>query len=74
MSLESRILSVVQAIGADIKTLFGKTLPSMTGHAGKVLTTDGEASVWVAPSTSIDGGNSSTVFGPEDRVIDCGGA
>ncbi len=74
MSLESRIVSVIQAIGADIKVLLASAIPSMTGNAGKVLMTDGNNPIWSSPDNYIDGGSAAIVYGSEDPLINCGGA
>jgi hypothetical protein len=58
MSLESRIVAVVQAIGADIKALLGRSLPA-GGGTGQVLTktsaTDYAVS-WTTPASGGGGG------------------
>lgn len=55
MSLESRIVSLAQAIGGDIKSLFGRALPA-GGAAGQVLTKSSAAdydAAWQTASASV---------------------
>lgn len=64
MTLETRLLALVQAIGADVKALFGRTVPP-GGSTGQVLTKTSAAdyaTVWQTPSGGSGGGVSQTEF------------
>lgn len=53
MSLETRIVALAQAIGADIKALLGRALPA-GGSTGQVLTKTSAtdyAAAWQTPSS-----------------------
>lgn len=80
MSLESRIVQVIQAIGADVKALFGSKqdtlVPGVTLKTinGTSLLGAGDLSVsGQASSRNVDGGGASTVFLPS-QSINGGGA
>jgi len=64
MSLESRMVSVIQSIGADIKSLFSRSLPA-GGTAGQALikgsSTDYDTA-WVTPSSGSSIPNSSALL------------
>lgn len=57
MSLESRLVSLVQAIGADIKSLFARSVPT-GGSVGQVLTKTGSGDNVVDWQTPTEGGGS----------------
>lgn len=80
MSLETRIIALAQAIGTDIKTLFGSKqdtlVPGVTLKTinGASLLGAGDLSVsGQASSRNIDGGSASTIF-LSSQTINGGGA
>ena len=57
MSLETRIVAAVQAIGLDVKTLFTRSLPA-GGTTGQVLAKTSAtdyAATWQAPASGGSG-------------------
>lgn len=64
MSLESRIIELITSIGADIKALFGRSLPP-GGSAGQVLSKSSSANyaaTWVDVTGAADGADGASAY------------
>ena len=64
MSLESRITELIASIGADIKALFGRSLPP-GGSAGQVLSKSSSANyaaTWVDVTGVADGADGASAY------------
>lgn len=64
MSLESRIIELITSIGADIKALFGRSLPP-GGSAGQVLSKSSSANyaaTWVDVTDVADGADGASAY------------
>ena len=64
MSLESRIIELITSIGADIKALFGRSLPP-GGSAGQVLSKSSSANyaaTWVDVTGVADGADGASAY------------
>lgn len=79
MPLDQRILSLAEAVAADVKSLFqNKQDKLVSGNSiktvgGQSLLGDGDIELPSANS-NIDCGNASTLYGAGDIQVDCGGA
>ncbi len=64
MSLESRIIELITSIGADIKALFGRSLPP-GGTTGQVLSKSGSAdyaATWADVAGGADGADGASAY------------